>query len=494
MATIDTSLFPSANVRFQMAEAPSGIDLAAIQQQKLANQVTAQNLENAKRTAQRQKMTDAMRDVMGHETPEDAIAAIDRHVTSGDMTPEQAADAKSKVPTRAADGSLPQGAMTAWRQRNFDDYLATNEQLYESNTRKQQQQRLQDILNPSATPAPTNALAPAPADQEQALFNQLNPHPAAPAVAPTNALVSPTQDDNALRQKILALYMEGTPQTTAIAKILESQLKSTSFEEAKLGTYQPGDYTTASWAKFIKTKDPGVLALKPTASQIAASSAATTVAPKLKQGERWNPTQERVEQVPGSAEYIKQSKLHGNDYGAVQAVNSKTSLADKQIDRLLDTANEDAFNNLFGGYNAYVTQRFTGKTAGLKKDLDSLKQNLKSAGLELIKSGGGGAIGTITEREWPILEGMIESLDPTLSEDDARNKLAEIKAKMENLRAMAADKYETTWGETQYYKGGTAAPAAERTYTKEEQQALDWAKANPKDPRAAQIKAKLGVK
>jgi hypothetical protein len=265
-------------------------------------------------------------------------------------------------------------------------------------------------------------------------------------------------------------------------------------EEAKLGTYQPGDYTTASWAKFIKTKDPGVLALKPTASQIAASSAATTVAPKLKQGERWNPTQERVEQVPGSAEYIKQSKLHGNDYGAVQAVNSKTSLADKQIDRLLDTANEDAFNNLFGGYNAYVTQRFTGKTAGLKKDLDSLKQNLKSAGLELIKSGGGGAIGTITEREWPILEGMIESLDPTLSEDDARNKLAEIKAKMENLRAMAADKYETTWGETQYYKGGTAAPAAERTYTKEEQQALDWAKANPKDPRAAQIKAKLGVK
>ena len=202
-----------------------------------------------------------------------------------------------------------------------------------------------------------------------------------------------------------------------------------------------------------------IKSLTKTATPATEAKYATTVAPKLKQGERWNPTEERVEQVPGSAEYIKQSKLHGTDYGAVQAVNSKTSLADKQIDRLLDPENKDAFNNLFGGYNAYVTQRFTGKTAGLKKDLDSLKQNLKSAGLELIKSGGGGAIGTITEREWPILEGMIESLDPTLPEDDARNKLAEIKAKMENLRAMAADKYETTWGETQYYKGGAAASA-----------------------------------
>lgn len=192
----------------------------------------------------------------------------------------------------------------------------------------------------------------------------------------------------------------------------------------------------------------------------AQAGTGTTQIPKLKQGERWNPTQERVEQVPGSAEYIKQSKLHGTDYGAVQAVNSKTELADKQIDRLLSPANEDAFNNLFGGYGAYVTQQFSGKTADLKSDLDSLKQNLKSAGLELIKSGGGGAIGTITEREWPILEGMIESLSPKMSESDAKAKLEAIKAKMANIRAMAADKYDTTWGETQYYKGASSAPAA----------------------------------
>jgi hypothetical protein len=247
--------------------------------------------------------------------------------------------------------------------------------------------------------------------------------------------------------------------------------------------------------KLVNTQTGDVIKdLGSAATPATEAKYATTVAPKLKQGERWNPTQERVEQVPGSAEYIKQSKLHGADYDTLQAVKNKTGLADKQVARLLDPANKDAFNNLFGGYKAYVTQQFSGKTADLKNDLDTLKQDLKSAGLELVKSGKGGAIGSITEREWSILEGMIETLSPKMTKENAQFKLQQIQVQMEKLRNIADDTYETTWGETQYYKGGAAAPDDERTYTKEEQQALDWAKANPKDPRAAQIKAKLGVK
>ena len=278
MATIDTSLFPTANVRFQMAEAPSGFDMAEIQRQKLANQASALNLANAQRAAQRQKMTDAMRDVMGHETPEDAIAAIDKHVASGDMTAEQAADAKSKVPTRNADGSLPAGAMTAWRQRNFDDYLASNEQLYESQTRKQQQQQLQDILSGGApAPAPTNALASAaPVDQEQALFNQLNPSAATPTVAPTNALVPPTQDDNALRQKILALYAMNTPAATAAAKMFEDQLPKAATQtefDKKWALFQK-QYPNGTYEQFVKlSQSPGTTVTVSTAGPKAEQEA-----------------------------------------------------------------------------------------------------------------------------------------------------------------------------------------------------------------------------
>lgn len=217
MATIDTSLFPSANVRFQMAEAPSSLDMGAIQQQKLANQVTAQNLATSKYNAQRAKLTDAMRDVMTHETPEDAIASIDRHVADGTLTAEQAADAKSKVPVRGADGSLPQGAMAAWRRLNYDDYVATNEQLYAQQLENEKQQRISDIMSMGAAPTPA---APAPVDQEQALFNQLNPQPAAPAAAPTtNALVP-----SIAQQKVNMLYAMGEHQ---LAGALQKQIEST---------------------------------------------------------------------------------------------------------------------------------------------------------------------------------------------------------------------------------------------------------------------------
>ncbi|NIV33167.1 MAG: hypothetical protein GWN58_28085 [Anaerolineae bacterium] len=40
---------------------------------------------------------------------------------------------------------------------------------------------------------------------------------------------------------------------------------------------------------------------------------------------------------------------------------------------------------------------------------------------------------------------------------------------------------------------GTGATPPERTFSAREQQALDWANANPNDPRAAQIKQKLGL-
>lgn len=186
--------------------------------------------------------------------------------------------------------------------------------------------------------------------------------------------------------------------------------------------------------------------------------------PKLKQGERWNPKSQSVEAVPGSSEYIKQSKLHGKDYSSVTGIQDSRKLADKKIDYLLAPENEDAFNNLFGGYNAAISSRFPGKTAAARTELNSLKSNIKNAGLRLIQQGG--KIGAITEREWPILEGMISELDSSMDEESARAKLAEIKSFFAQTEVNALDEYETTWGNTQYYKphktdaGAPATPPA----------------------------------
>lgn len=190
--------------------------------------------------------------------------------------------------------------------------------------------------------------------------------------------------------------------------------------------------------------------------------------PSLQKGERWNPEAQRVEAVEGSDIYIKQSGKHNKDLSAVNAINNQRDLAIGKLDKLLAEDNRDAFNNLFGGYGAYVTRELSGKTANLRSDLESLKNNLKAAGKKIISSAGPGAIGQITEREWPILEGMIAELRPTMSvegEGGAREKLQEIKVFMDNLAAQAADEYETTWGRTQFYKqpkGRSSAAAPTR--------------------------------
>ena len=174
--------------------------------------------------------------------------------------------------------------------------------------------------------------------------------------------------------------------------------------------------------------------------------------PELEKGERWNADEQRVEAVPGSKRYLEQSQAHGEDYGRRNSVEKQRSLAVGKIDKLLSPKNRDAFDNLFGGYKGFVTRELSGKTAALRSELESLKNNMKAAGKQIIGSAGQGAIGQITEREWPILEGMIAELRTTMDVDDARAKMEEIKTFFDGIETTVNDEYETVWGRTQYYK------------------------------------------
>jgi hypothetical protein len=199
--------------------------------------------------------------------------------------------------------------------------------------------------------------------------------------------------------------------------------------------------------------------------RLNAEATSGVVRPKLKPGERWNAEAGTVEAIPGSSEYIKQQGAHKKDYSTVASVQEQRRLADEKIDFLLAPKNKKAFENLFGGYTEkYITSKYSGPTAAAKTELNSLRSNLKNAGLRLIQQGG--KIGAITEREWPILEGMIAELDSTLEPEAATRKLEQIKAYLARMEANAADEYETTWGNTQYYKPhkpttpAASAPAA----------------------------------
>lgn len=332
----------------------------------------------------------------------------------------------------------------------FDSMIKTGNPDYvskgvEGKRKLDEQRRFAKIMGYDMNPpvaAPANALAGASSDAAPA--NALAGAASAPAVVrPANALTRPNKfDENAaLTQKIDQLIALGTPQAIQAANALQGRLKQQS--AAPMG-YR---YTDSGNLEAI----PGGPADKKLGS---------TEIPKLRPGEKWNAKEERVDLVPGSELYNKTAQKHTKDYAAANAVEDKSDWAIKKIDTILDPKNKAGFESNFGGYNAYATRMKTGNTAKVRSEIESLQNDLKSAGLEQIRKGG--SIGAITEREWPILQQMIANINPTLDEKDARAKLEEVRAKFEAIKAEARDNYSTTWGQTQFHKtrSGGAAPAA----------------------------------
>jgi hypothetical protein len=233
----------------------------------------------------------------------------------------------------------------------------------------------------------------------------------------------------------------------------------------ELGQILPAQYTpelipqlAMSADKFIESQKPrelgpGTVLLgadnKPIYTAPFKPEPSTDI-PKLKPGEVWDATKQTVKQIPGSAEYNKQSKVHGTDYNAAKTVVSKMDNAIKKVDEILKPENASGFENNFGGYNAAVSRMFSGNTATVRKDIDTLKADMKGAGLELIRAGG--SIGALTEREWPMLEAQIDAIDYMLDEPAAKKAFERVKTTFERIKDQAKDTYQTTWGETQYYK------------------------------------------
>lgn len=213
---------------------------------------------------------------------------------------------------------------------------------------------------------------------------------------------------------------------------------------------------------------------------------------KLEKGERWNVAEQRIETVPGSKLHVAQSDKHNKDREALKGVETKTQSAISKIDELLSPKYIDGFRANFSGdipYSGAVTQYFA---PDARRRIDSLKSDMKAAGLELIRVGG--SIGAMTQQEWPIVEQMIAALTPDMSAQEAETQVKKIRAYMEKIKSNAKDAYQTEWGDTQYFKPTEKPGGGGGGLSAMDKQALDWANANPKDPRSAKIKQRLGVK
>jgi len=178
---------------------------------------------------------------------------------------------------------------------------------------------------------------------------------------------------------------------------------------------------------------------------------------KLGPGERM--TEEgTVELVPGTKTYNAAAKSHSSDKKDAAIVVDKIAAAKDKLDYILDPKNKDGFEYNFGGYYAaYVGQNMPTEAAqDMYAKLESLKADLKGAGLEQLRAGG--SIGQITEAEWPIIEKQIDNITPYMGEQAARDALQKIRVRLSNIAERALEAYDTQWGDTQFYAPVTAKP------------------------------------
>ena len=142
-------------------------------------------------------------------------------------------------------------------------------------------------------------------------------------------------------------------------------------------------------------------------------------------------------------DWLKYSNQHTLDRDSTLSTLDTSNMAQSKISDITSNKN---FGYVFGGYTEKALSKLApGEIKAMQLQVESLKDQLKSAGLNLVKSANKAGIGAITEKEWPIFEGMIGKLDPSMDEKSAKQSLDKINAFFEKTKMRVADSYDRKW-------------------------------------------------
>ena len=111
---------------------------------------------------------------------------------------------------------------------------------------------------------------------------------------------------------------------------------------------------------------------------------------------------------------------------------------------------DNSFENLSSAANAIVTHPGLSSATGLTSLIPSMpggqasqvdnlisefKSGVKKTGLDLVRQGGG--IGAMSEKEWPIVEGMVAEINPRAGKEAVISQINKVLAKVDQVRQNA---------------------------------------------------------
>lgn len=108
---------------------------------------------------------------------------------------------------------------------------------------------------------------------------------------------------------------------------------------------------------------------------------------------------------------------------------------------------QPGLDRILGPY-ASKTPNMTGAAANAQAGLDALKAQLSAHSLQSMRDASktGGAVGSVTEKEWPRLESLFGALAQSQTPEEFRKNTALVKGELAKLKGSITQSYETVYG------------------------------------------------
>lgn len=148
-------------------------------------------------------------------------------------------------------------------------------------------------------------------------------------------------------------------------------------------------------------------------------------------------------------------------------VRQRVQIQHQDLDRLANAAREIAGTNLARatGPMGAMPSWPGGQAAQAESLISSLKAQVSGMKLQAMREASktGGAVGNVTEKEWPRLENMIVALDPVKQGPKLfREKLNELIVEIDKVKASLAQSFQSQYGESHAGTPGNQLTEAER--------------------------------
>lgn len=345
------------------------------------------------------------------------------------------------------------------------------------------------------------------------------------AAAPANAMIAaqpaaPAQDVNALARRYSLAAKAGSPDAPVILKQIEATLRG---DQTRPIAVSPGQIVIDPRTGQQVFAAPGKTTLSdrfvpvgrlvfdretqqyisPTQAQLAQSQerAATTAAGpggKPPVGYRFTPSGD-LEPIPGGPaspslnpkDIQKREAVFPQATQAVSGFETKSEQFIKELERLRDDPGLNQITGPIFGRTPSVSRE--GSRAQALYDKIFAKGGFQALQDMREASKTGGALGNVSNEEGRRLEkSIVGGLDRTQNIADVQQGINDLIDEIRTSKSRVRDAYDTTY-EYRAQRGASGSAPAAKQMSPQDKQALDWANSNPKDPRAAQIKARLGV-